>query len=204
MKKYVGIILLAVGALFLFLNRELLNLDQIQPEWAGLTLLALYIVKSFVFVIPVMPLYVTAGLMFDFPLALLVTAFGLFLNMSIGYYLGRRYGTARIMPLLEKNKKIKALFANERYTGMSLCFLMRFLAVPLDWVHLFFGANRLKYTHFLLASFLGLAPRFIPFILLGESVSSSFSLEFLVPFGISTIISLLLFVLIQRLESKKD
>ena len=189
--------MLVVLAVLIFENLE------IEALQAALVIIALYTLKAFVMFIPVMPLYIGAGMMFSVPYALLLTMIGLFCNMSIGYYLGKRYGTERVMPLLQKNKKIQKFLANSRYTGNALCFFLRFFLAPLDLPHLFFGATGLKFPYFVLFTFLGLAPRMVTFILLGETVASSFSLKFLIPFGLVTALSLVAFVTVQKLEQRK-
>ena len=169
------------------------------PPWVlYLVIIGIFAIKSVAIFIPALPLYVGAGMLFPPAQAFSVVFLGLLANMSIGYFLGRYYGEGNVLPKLEKNKKIHKFIQKSRYNNAVLCFLMRLLFMPLDLTHMLFGALGLKYSRFVLFTYLGLAPRMVPLVLLGETTTGKFFLFY----GIGLVVSVGLFAAIQRYGEK--
>ncbi len=73
---------------------------------------------------------------------------------------------------------------------------------PTDLMSMFFGATNTKYYQFLTGSLLGLIPGMIPIVLIGDAIANPLSKEFLIPFSISTVLSISA-VLLYRVWIKK-
>jgi len=162
-----------------------------SPTIRALLILGIYTLKPFLLFVPLNPLYLMAGLFFPLPLAFLVTVMGLFLNMTVGYLLGRHLGISRVPGL----SKFREALAHFDQNPKNLCFLTRLFFFPIDPMHCLFGAMGVKFSDFVLYTYLGVLPKAIVFLILGESVSNTFSLAFLVPFAVS--LGLALFVYFQ-------
>jgi ABC-2 type transport system permease protein len=57
---------------------------------AALVLIALFCLKSVVIVLPIVVLYISAGIMFPIGWAFIITCAGLFFEMTIGFFIGLR------------------------------------------------------------------------------------------------------------------
>lgn len=171
---------------------------ELSQGLTALLIIGAFLVKSVAIFIPALPLYLAAGILLPLPKAYGAVILGLLGNMSLGYLMGRIYGRSRVMPMLEKNRKIGRFIQEAKYNNNSLCFLMRVLLMPLDLTHMLFGALGLRYSRFITLSFLGLAPRVIPLVLFGGSETPEFILYYLSGLVISTF-----FFLVISLQSKK-
>jgi len=128
----------------------------------ALLLLAIYGIKPFILVLPFKPLLIGAVIFFPPVQAFFLTMVGLFLNMSVGYSLGRRMGLAG-MPWVFKYQERLGRF-NKSIT--SLCFFTRLAVFPMDPMHLFFGAMGVPFPKFVLLTYLGLLPKILLFLFL--------------------------------------
>ena len=154
-----------------------MNIVEYLPEqlWlAAFAILILYCLKSVVMFIPLMALYISAGILFPVGWALLITCAGLFCEMSIGYYIGTRLRSEKITAKINKNKKVRNFLARSRNISPLMCFSARFLPLPFDLVTMYFGASAIKYQQFVLFTYLGAAPKIISLVIMGELISSPF------------------------------
>lgn len=171
---------------------------------AALVILGLFCLKSFVMVIPAVVLYMAAGMIFPTGWAILLVYASLFVEMSIGYVIGRRIGSARVQKLIQKRPRIARFF--ERYQShlQGLCFTARVLPLQFDLSSMFLGAMKLPYPRYVILSLLGATPAMIPYVLAGSAIDDPLSVEFLLPFAISICITLVLFFLFQRYTGGSD
>jgi len=202
--KFALIVLLAIIIIILlprFTELEVSNLLRYSPEspfLAALVLLGIYCMKSVVVVIPVIMLYISAGIMFPTGWAITLTYLGLFCEMSIGYLVGKRLGGEKVIARMEKNNKARQLISYHEENNSTLCFITRFFPLPLDLVNMFFGAAGTRYPQFVAFSLLGITPGMIPYVLMGDVASNPLSKEFLIPFAICGIVTVCAFVFYQK------
>lgn len=202
---FIPIIVLIIALLPKFSGLEVADILQYSPEsplLASLFLLGLYCLKSFVVVIPIVILYISAGIMFPIGWAILLTCFCLFCEMTIGYFIGKQLGTEKVTELMRKNERAEKFLSRQKNIGPSVCFLARFLPLPFDIVNMYFGASSIKYSQFVVFTFLGIAPGMIPYVFMGDSMSTPLSKEFLIPFMISIAVSICTFILLQKWKQK--
>ena len=133
-------------------------------------------------------LYISAGAIFPPGWAIAVIYVGLFFEISIGYLIGRRLGSEKVVALIDKNKKTRRLLSINKSDSSVLCFLSRFLPLPPELASMFFGASNFPYPKFVAFSLLGMTPGMIPYVLMGDAVMKPISKEFLIPLAISVII----------------
>ena len=208
--RNIGLIILGIGLLLLALKFSTLDLTDIlayspeSPWLASLMLLGLYCLKPAIMVIPIPVLYMAAGVMFPAGWAILLSLFGLFCEISLGYYVGKRLGGEKVLTQLEKNPKAQRLLSFKDSNSSIMCFIARFLPLPYDLVNMFFGAAGTAYPQYAVFSLLGLIPSMIPFIFMGNAVMDPMSKEFLIPFVFCGVISLLTFIIYQKWHGNKN
>ena len=131
----------------------------------------MYALKSVVFVVPAMMIYVSVGISFDTPVALILNFIGLTVEVTITYFLGRFLGGEYVSKLLEKNKGGRKLLNMKTKTKNSFLFMARVLpAFPIDFTSLFLGSSNYKFVPYLLISLLGIYPRVLLFTIIGDSI----------------------------------
>lgn len=208
--KYIPIVLLVI-IIIIFLPRlkvlevtDILKYSPESPLLAVLILLGIYCLKSVVVFIPVIILYVSTGIMFPTGWAIALTYFCLFLEMNIGYFIGKRLGSEKVAALMERNNRTRQLLSYHENNNSTACFIARILPLPFDLVNMFFGATGTRYPQFIAFSLLGLTPGMIPYVLMGNAASNPLSKEFLVPFAICGVITVCAFVFCQRWQKEKQ
>jgi len=179
------------------------NYDLASLPLVILTLFAIYSLKSIIMVIPGMMLYVIAGIVFPPGWAILITYLCLSLELTIGYMNGKKLGEGKVNERLTKNKRVAKFLENRKGNLPSLCFLSRVLPIPVDLLSLFFGAVKMPFGVYLFISLLGLSPTMIPYVIAGSSISNPLSAEFLIPFGISFSITIIVFIISNQIIKKK-
>ncbi|HWQ76166.1 MAG TPA: VTT domain-containing protein, partial [Syntrophomonas sp.] len=190
---FIPIIVLIIALLPKLLGLEVSDILKYLPEsplLASLFLLGLYCLKSVVVFIPIIILYISAGIMFPIGWALLLTCLGLFGEMTIGYCIGKQLGTEKVTEFMKKSERAEKFLSCQKNIGPSICFLARFLPLPFDIVNMYLGASSIKYSQFVVFTFLGIAPGMIPYVFMGDSISTPLSKEFLIPFIISIAVSI--------------
>lgn len=201
------LLLLALGIFYLpqlggFHVVDMLKHSPEPPFLVAFAFIGIYCLKSVMMFIPVLVLYISAGAIFPFHWAIVITYIGLFCELSLGYWLGRRLGGDKVTGLINKNEKTKRFLSSNEDKTSALCFLIRLTPLSLDGVSMFFGASRVPYSEFLAFSLLGLTPKLIPFVLMGDAASNPLSKEFLVPFMVSGVVVGIAFIVYRRFERK--
>ena len=162
---------------------DILSYTPESPILAALVLLGVYCVKSVVMVLPIVALYLAAGMLFPTGTAVVITLLGIFMEATLGYLLGRKIGYQRVGKLIAKNKPVERFFSFQRKNSAAVCFVGRILPIPFDLGNLFFGAS----GQYILSTLLGMTPLMLPYVFAGKAISNPLSLEFLIPFGISLV-----------------
>ncbi len=170
---------------------------------AAIILVGIYSLKSVVMIIPAPLLYISAGVLFPPHWALIVTYLGLLCEFRLGYLIGKRSGREKIEKLMDKNKKLKQFLEMNENRGSISCFFTRLTPLPLDFASMFFGAIGVHYPVFIIFSLLGVTPKVIPFVLMGDAASNPLSKEFLVPFAISGTIVFCALAVYQRYQREE-
>lgn len=126
--------------------------------------------KGLTFVIPASLIYLSVGMAFDTPIAILISIAGIALEVTVTYWFGRALGGEYVTKLLQKVKGGDKILGMKNTSKFSTVFIMRLVALPIDFSSLFFGSMRLPFFRYMLFSVLGIAPRVIGLIVVGDSV----------------------------------
>ena len=181
-------------------NIEFLSVDnmmsfaEISIWLTALGFILLYVIKGFAIVIPSSLLYIGAGLAFPTWSGILITYTGLMIALTIGYFVGKKLGEEKVAKMLSKHKKVAEYLNGNKERMLTLCFMARLLHMPFGFVSLFLGALNMPFFKFLFMSLLGVSPIMIPTIFAGSAIANPFSSAFLVPFGISLAITLVVLI----------
>lgn len=130
-----------------------------------------YLIKSVLFILPASLIYISVGMAFSTPKAVLISFIGIFLEVSVTYFLGRFLGGEQVNKLLMKNKAGKKLLEKKLNNSFVPLFSIRVLPVfPIDFVSLFLGASKCSLGVYLSTALLGIMPRVILFTILGDGI----------------------------------
>jgi len=184
----------------LILSSELLSIESIErfadlPIWlSALGFMVIYAIMGLTMAIPKVVLYIAAGITFPTWIGVGVTYLGLALAASIGRMMGKQMGEEKVTSILAKHKKVSDFLSGNKENILSLCFISRVLPMPFVLTSVFFGALSVPFFKFLLLSLLGATPYMIPIVFAGSAITDPLSAAFLIPFGISFGIALVIFV----------
>lgn len=183
MKKELLPLLLRIGVLAAIFVAVALNYDRLvsldvralvaaAPGEALAVAIAVGIfgLKGLTFVIPAMLVYVSVGMAFDTVTAIFISLAGIALEVAVTYWLGRALGGEYVAKLLKKVKGGDRILGMKNTSKFSTVFVVRLIALPIDFSSLFFGSMKTPFFRYVLFSVLGIAPRVIAFTLLGDSV----------------------------------
>jgi uncharacterized membrane protein YdjX (TVP38/TMEM64 family) len=179
------IIIAAAALLPVFSGLQVSDILEYSPEplTAAAVLLGLYLLKTVAMFIPLLVLFISAGVMFPIGWAFAVTCLGLLCEMTVGYFIGRHLGIDSVLKKMERNGKVRKFLSNQRTAAPTVCFFASFLPFPIEILNMFLGAAKVNYFKFVAFMFLGLTPLMLPGVFLGNNIMNPFSVEFLLPFG---------------------
>ena len=193
-KKTLLFVAFAILAILIILRSDVLSLLSIEslerlselPVWLAVVgFLVIYVIMGLTMAVPKSLLYIVAGLVFPTWVGVLITYAGLAIAASIGYTTGRKMGEEKVRKMLDKQKKVANFLNGENENLLSACFLTRVFPMPFVFTSMFFGALKLPFIKFIIASLLGASPLMMPVVFAGSAISNPLSAEFLIPFGIS-------------------
>ena len=161
----------------------------------------LFIFKSFIPVIPFSVLFISSGMVFPAPVAVLVNAFGFALMVSAKFFWGKRFGGGRAVKVLKRYETISK-FMDFNGTGNKwMLILLRFIPfVPVGMVSRAYGTTEIKPLPYIGLSVLGFLPRLVLWSVVGINVFDPFSPSFVIPIVILLIISGIAFLVYNSLS----
>ncbi len=162
---------------------------------AALAIIGIYALKSLSVVFPKMIISMSSGVIFPLWAALTVNLAGLWVCLSLPYFVGRFSGRETVNKLVAKYPKAKKLEDTGLANGVFSGFMLRLMVfIPGDIASMFLGASNMPYHKYILGSLLGVIPGMITHTLMGAYINKPYSLPFLFAFialvGISFILSL--------------
>ena len=180
-KEVLGVIARVAVAAGLFIA-AILNYDRLKnidiPALARslqgsvtmivIVVLALYVVKGLILILPASIMYIGVGLILPIVQATALNLGGIALELTAGYLLGRFLGGEYVNRLLMKTKGGRKVLEKNIQDRIAGIFLVRLVPVPIDLVSLVYGASKSRFAPYLIFSLLGIAPRVILFTLVGD------------------------------------
>ena len=170
---------------------------------AGIVLL-LYALKSLTVVFPLSILYLASGIIFQPVIAVLISTVGLAITITIPYWIGRYSGKQIVQEICQKYPKAGMIAQYQRTNTFFACFITRIVGfLPGDIVSIYFGACDTAYLIYLAAGVSGSLLSIITTTLLGEKISTPFSVEFMIVLLCRILVSVGAVVINYQLNQKK-
>lgn len=168
--------------------------------------LGVYVVKSLVFVVPASLIYVAVGAVLPTAYAVLINLIGIFLEVSVTFFLGRFLGKEAVHKLLSKKEGGRKILEKDLGSKASVLLTIRAVpAFPIDFISLFYGASDCKYLKYAALSVLGISWRVILFTILGDAAFAWFPTDKIILVVICLIPVGVIYTLIKKfvIEPKK-
>ncbi|MEA1975541.1 MAG: VTT domain-containing protein [Bacillota bacterium] len=147
---------------------------------AIITFLILYLVKSLSIVFPLMILYITSGIIFTPIYGILVNIVGLFISLSVPYWIGRFCGRDLLDKLTLKYNKLEKLQIAKTKNKWFVSYILRMIGIiPVDIVSMSLGAIKVNYKKYISGSLIGLLPKMIIQTYIGEAIIDPTSSRFI-------------------------
>lgn len=207
------VVALTLFAVAIIYYDELSTLDVTQiseiTDKLSLTIiiiLAVYLVKALVFVVPASIVYVAVGAMMNPVLAVAVNLLGIFIEVSVTYLLGRFLGKDAVYRLLSKKETGKKILEKNIQGKASVLLSIRAIpAFPIDFISLFYGASGCSYLKYAVLSVVGISWRVVLFTVLGSAIFDWIPLDKIILIAICCIPIGVIYYLIKKfvLEPKK-
>lgn len=204
--------MLVVCILFMKKNNiSVSNVDALTQYLTGgvvtiaLIITVFSIIKSFALIFPPAVLFVLSGIVFDdLPTAILVNFIATACSLILPYFLGRFMGGEMVESLKGKFKAIKKLdsFAGENSFAVVFVFKAGGL-MPSDLSSLIFGAMKIPFGKYLIASNMGMLVLNVLWTLLGAKgdLSNPFTFLYALP---ALLFAILASVLMSKRQKKKE
>lgn len=191
-----------------FSLRTLTELGRENPQTAAAVLWVLYALKSATVFFPLVVLEITSGHLFPTQAALAVNLAGMFIILTVPYWIGRAAGEGVIQRLVHKYPRFEAILDKQQESSLFLCFFLRIIScLPGDVVTMYLGATGTSFAKNLLGGIFGVLPGMVLATLVGESIRDPASPMFWLSIGGMVLLSaasLLLYAVYRRKHKKKE
>ena len=184
---------------------------QYKNKLAAIPILAgLYLFKTVtVILVPQPAVYLLTGLLFSPVPALLLTLGMLSMEVSVGYFLGKKIGKNwlnRLMNWLQgRSRFLDRAVRSDRLDDFFDLLMLRMLpGMPTDPISLLAGAREGRFSRYFAASVLGAAPKAVAMSLMGSSAHDPLSPEFLIPTGCLIAVFIGTTLIKKRLARQKE
>lgn len=180
-----------------------------NPLLTAGVLLLLYMLKSLTIFFPLLILEMAAGYLFPAPAALLLNFLGIWIVLTIPYWIGHALGLRQVSKLTQKYPKFQTFMEKQQNHSFFLCFFLRVIScLPGDIVTMYFGATRTPFSHNLLGGTLGILPGMILATLMGLNIqdpsSPAFWISAALSVGLAVLSTVLYYVYLKRQKEKED
>lgn len=174
---------------------------------AGLLLL-LYMLKSLTIFFPMLILEMAVGYLFPAPAALLINFLGIWIVLTIPYWVGRALGLRQVSKLTRKYPKLQAVIQKQNSHFIFLCFFLRVIScLPGDIATMYLGATHTPFFHNLLGGTLGILPGMVLATFMGiniqEPSSPAFWISAALSVGLAVLSTVLYYAYLKRQKGRE-
>jgi uncharacterized membrane protein YdjX (TVP38/TMEM64 family) len=165
---------------------------------AGFNELIAFVIIMFLFFIdgcffPIVPfniLFISCGMVFSAPVAILVNILGFALASGVKFFLGRRFGGGKAVSLVGRYSiVVKFMDIDGEHNKLLLVLLRFFSFIPVGLVSRAYGTTNIKTLPYIGLSVVGFLPRLILWSIVGVTALDPFSPLFYIPFVILLIVT---------------
>ncbi len=174
---------------------------------AFLLVILLFLIKSYVPVIPFSVLFIGCGMVFDEVTSLVINALGFSLLCAVRFLVGKKKGGGSVHKIANRSKTVYRFMDFGGKGNKWMLALMRFVPFfPVNTVSRAYGGTEMKFPGFIGYSLLGFTPRLLLWSVIGFNIFDPFSPGFVVPFAFLMIISGASLLLVETLMNitRKD
>ncbi len=170
-------------------------------RWTALfIIIALFLCRSLLPVLPFSVIFISCGMVFPTPVAVVINVLGLMLMCSIKFYWGDKRGGGKAHKLAGKSRRVTEFMDLKGHGNKWMLTLMCFMPFfPVGTVSRVYGATEMKLRTFLKYSLLGFLPRVLMWSYIGVNIFNPFTPEFMAPFIVLFIISGISLLLLDAL-----
>lgn len=178
---------------------DIFNFTPKNLYLAVLFFLGVYVLKSFLFFVPVSILYFAAGVVFPPFVGVAVNTVGSFINATLPYLFGRYAGSKLTDKIIGKYPKMQKLKPAEKAGEWFFSYITRVVCVfPADISSIFLGSLKIKYLTYISGSMVGFLPGILACTLIGTNITDPTS-----PVFVGAIIAFVAIIAISLLIYKK-
>lgn len=183
---------------------DLINYSPENVFLAAIVMIILYGLKSLTVVIPLPLLEVASGLIFSFPIAVIVNSIGIMFCILIPHFIGLSFGKDKMDNFVNKHPKLKIISEFNSSSSFFICYFTRLVGIlPIDLLSIYFGASGISLKSDVVGGFLGTLASMILLTMFGKSVNNPGSLMFWISIILNILLVLISFVLFNLYLKKK-
>ena len=183
---------------------DIINYSPENVFLAAIVMIILYGLKSLTVVIPLPLLEVESGLIFSFPIAVIVNSIGIMFCILIPHFIGLSFGKDKMDNFVNKHPKLKIISEFNSSSSFFICYFTRLVGIlPIDLLSIYFGASGISLKSDVVGGFLGTLASMILLTMFGKSVNNPGSLMFWISIILNILLVLISFVLFNLYLKKK-
>lgn len=168
-------------------------------------IIGLFLIKSFIPIIPFSVLFIGSGMVFNEITSFLINVLGFCVLCSVKFAIGKKKGGGGVHKLANRSRTIYRFMDFGGKGNKWMLALMRFMPViPVNTVSRAYGGTAMKYYKFLGYSLIGFLPRLVLWSVIGFNIFDPFTPGFVIPVSILLIISGISLLLLNVLLDRKD
>ena len=209
----VGGVLLGIAVVWglhsdISLRAVFMDAPQNQLLAAGLLLL-FYLLKSLTIFFPLLILEMSVGYLFPAPVALFLNFLGIWIVLTIPYWIGRTLGLRQVSKLIRKYPKFQAIIEKQQDHSFFLCFFLRVInCLPGDLVTMYLGATHTPFFHNLFGGALGVLPGMVLATFMGINIqnpsSPAFWISVALSVGLAVLSTMLYYFYLKRQKGREN
>lgn len=149
-----------------------------------------YSIKAYIPWVPITFLMLITGAVFQWYEALLISAFGMFVLFTFKYYYGMSYNGGNAEKILSRFEKAHHFIENGKTGSVLTLFISRLMpGISVNAISQLYGTTDIKFSKFMLVSFLGYSYKLFSYTLIGKNVYDPISPSFILPLASLLILS---------------
>ena len=184
---------------------EIRHVLNSSGKWSEILFIVIYALKPVVFIIPASLLSIAGGMLYGPFWGTVYTMVGAFLSATTAFFIAKILGRDTVEKLLKKKARIESFDDKIEKNGFKIMLLMRLAFVfPYDALSYAAGISKMRYSHFILGTMLGVLPEMITYNIFGGNINRPFNKETITAVSIVIILALTSLLVKTKNENKID
>ena len=203
--KFIPLIVMATLFVYFAFNYEDISVEKIlnyTPSnyfLAVIVILVFFAIKSISMVVPLTLIYISSSLIFPWYIAILVNFLGLFISMTIPFYIGKFSGKDRVDELIARYPKVNFINNIRAENQWVSVFIIKILGfIPNDISSIVLGSFNTEYKVFIISSLLAKSPMMIAKTLIGSSIGQEGGSTLVIALLIALLYTIFIFFIYRK------